>query len=130
MPEIKLSGGNSAVVKEIEDMTRGDVRAAFKLADLDGAGATGGELGMNTVGALQDAVMVQFILSWTLTDGDGRVLPINMKSIKSLRLRDYNPLMIAAQPALQEVMSNTDSSVDPTSTEPSSASDDTEPESS
>jgi hypothetical protein len=41
-------------------MTRGDIRAAFRLADLDGAKADAGELGMDMVGALQDAVLVRF----------------------------------------------------------------------
>ena len=126
MPTIKLSDDNSAEVREIEDMRRGDVRAAFKLADLDGATSATGQLGMDTVGALQDAVLVRFVVSWTLTNENGNPLPITMKTVKELKLRDYNPLAAAVAPVLTEVMSGQQETPDPTSEEPSSKSDDTD----
>ena len=125
MPEVKLSQCNTAEVRDPDDMTRGDVRAAFKLADLDGAPVSNGQLGMDTVGALQDAVLVQFIVSWTLKNENGNPLPIVMKTIKGLKLRDYKPLAAAVAPVLAEVISN--ETPDPTSEEPSSPSDSTEP---
>jgi hypothetical protein len=127
MPEVKLSDGNVAAVRELEDMTRGDVRAAFKLADLDGANTGTGQLGMDTVGALQDAILVRFVETWTLTDKEGKPLAISMKTVKGLRLRDYNPLATAVAPVLAEVISGNSETPDPTSEEPSSASDSTEP---
>lgn len=112
------------MVREVDDMTRGDIRAAFRLADIDGAKIESGELGMDTVGALQDAVLVRFIESWTFVDGD-RPMTINMKNVKNLRLRDYNPLAAAVQPVLGAVMTG-NATPDPTSVEPSSASDDSD----
>ena len=123
MPTIQLPDDNSAEVRDIEDMRRGDVRAAFKLADLDGANAQNGQLGMDTVGALQDAVLVRFIVSWTLTNENGNPLAITMKTIKELKLRDYNPLATAVAPVLTEVMSGQQETPDPTSEAPSSTSD-------
>ena len=124
MPTIKLSDDHSAEVREVDDMRRGDIRAAFKLADLDGAASQNGQLGMDTVGALQDAVLVRFIASWTLLNADGNPLPITMKTVKGLRLKDYNPLAVAVAPVLTEVMSGQqETTPDPTSEEPSSTSD-------
>lgn len=127
MPEVQLSNGNVAVVKDVEDMTRGDVRAAFKLADLDGATLNQGQLGMDAVGALQDAVLTRFVTSWTLTDGNGKTLPVNMKSVRALRLRDYNPLAEACAPHLAELMSGQAQEIpDPTSEAASSQPDSTD----
>jgi hypothetical protein len=126
MPEVKLSDGNTAVVRELEDMTRGDVRGAFKLADLDGVNTGTGQLGMDTVGALQDAILVRFVESWTLTDKEGKPLAVTMKTIKGLKLKDYNPLATAVAPVLGEVISGSSETPDPTSEELSSPSDDTD----
>ena len=126
MPTIQLSGDNSAEVRDIEDMRRGDVRAAFKLADLDGAATKDGQLGMDTVGALQDAVLVRFVVSWTLLNDDGNPLPITMKTVKGLRLKDYNPLATAVAPVLTEVMSGQQETPDPPPEAPSSTSDGTD----
>ena len=106
-------------------MTRGDIRAAFKMADLDGAAAQSGQLGMDTVGALQDAVLVRFVVSWTLKNEKGNTLPITMKTIKDLRLRDYNPLAAAVAPVLAEIISGQqEATPDPQSEDDSSRSDD------
>ena len=120
MPTIQLPDDNSAEVREVDDMRRGDVRAAFKLADLDGAASKDGNLGMDTVGALQDAVLVRFVVSWTLTNADGNPLPITMKTVKGLKLRDYNPLAAAVAPVLTEVMSGQQETPDPTPEDTSS----------
>ena len=127
MPEVQLSDGNVAEVRDVDDMTRGDVRAAFKLADLDGASPQAGQLGMDTVGALQDALITRFVVSWTLKDSGGRPLAVTMKSVKLLKLRDYKPLLAAVAPLLGEVMSGQqDATPDPTPAAPSSTSADTE----
>ena len=126
MPTIQLSGDHSAEVRDIEDMRRGDVRAAFKLADLDGATSQMGQLGMDTVGALQDAVLVRFVISWTLLNDNGNPLPITMKTVKELKLRDYNPLAVAVAPVLTEVMSGQQETPDPLSADSSSKPDGTD----
>ena len=126
MPTIELSNGNSAEVRDPEDMRRGDVRAAFKLADLDGADTQSGTLGMNTVGAIQDAILVRFIVSWTFRNEGDNPVPITMKTIKELRLRDYNPLALAVAPVLTEVMSGQQETPNPTTEDSSSRSDDSD----
>ena len=114
MPEIQLQNGHTATVREVDEMQRGHIRAAFKLADKDGASPTPGELGMDTVGALQDAVLTQFIVSWTLTNEAGNPKGITMRAIKELGLKDYNTLQQAAAPVLADVMSTTQETPDPT----------------
>lgn len=126
MPTIQLSDDNSAEVRDVEDMRRGDIRAAFKLADLDGAAAQNGQLGMDTVGALQDAILTRFVVSWTLLNENGNPLPITMKTVKELKLRDYNPLAVAVAPVLTEVMSGQQETPDPTPAGSSSKPDDTD----
>lgn len=127
MPEVQLTGDNTAQVRDIEDIERGDIRAVFANADKDGAKISGAELSMGTFGAIQDAVMVQFVDSWTLKDRNGKPLPIDIKSVKRLKLRDYNLLLVAVQPLLTEVMSGDQQAApDPTSEDNSSTSDDTD----
>lgn len=126
MREVQLSSDDTAQVREVDDIIRGDARIVYKLADKDGAVAVNGQLGMDTMGALQDAVVVQFTHSWTLTDSDGKSLPITMKTIKGLGLRQFNALATALAPVLTEIGGQQqDATPDPTSAANSSTSDDT-----
>lgn len=127
MPEIQLTGDNTAQVRDIDDIERGDIRAVFNLADRDGAKVIAGDLSMDTFGAIQDAVIVQFVESWTLKDRHGKPLPIDMKAVKRVKIRDYNMLATAMAPLTNEVMSGGQQTTpDPTSEDNSSTSDDTD----
>ncbi len=105
MKTVKLTGEHTAQVREVEDILRGDVREVYRLADRDGASTLNGQLGMDQIGALQDAVVVTFVESWTLVDGGGKMLPIDIKVVKKLRLRDYTALISALAEVLAEIMS-------------------------
>ncbi len=124
MQEVKLTGEHIAKVRDVEDILRGDVREVYRLADRDGASTSNGKLGMDTVGALQDAVIAVFVEEWTLTDSHGKRLPIDMKSVKKVPLRDYTALIKALADVLAEIMTGqSQETPDPTSEDNSSTPD-------
>jgi hypothetical protein len=109
MPTIELPDGHSAEIRDPTDVRRGDVRAVAAAADKDmtlSGDQQGGRTQMQAVGAMlgtatmQDTVVLRFVKSWTLTDDDGRPLPVTLDVIQDLPLRYYNPLAAATLPAL------------------------------
>lgn len=109
MPTIELPDGHTAEIRDPADVRRGDVRAVAAAADKDmtlsGDGkqlqAAGAMLGTAT---MQDALMVRFVKSWTLTDDDGQPLPITLEVVQDLPLRYYTPIAAPLVPVLAEIM--------------------------
>jgi hypothetical protein len=124
MPRVDLPDGHHADVREVADLRRSDVRAALKAADAQGVNLIGGQFGLDGVGAVQDGLLLQFIRSWTLTNGDGSSpLPVTAESIQDLPLHYHRPLADAIAPALAEVLGGGGARpVDPTSAARSSPS--------
>jgi hypothetical protein len=120
MGRVELPDGHHAELREVEDLRRGDVRAALKAADAQGVNLAEGQFGLDGIGALQDGLLVRFIRSWTLTNGDGvSPLPVTIDALQDLPLSVYQPLAAEIAPALAQVLGG-GQTVDPTSAAPSS----------
>jgi hypothetical protein len=120
MPRIELPDGHHAELRDPDDLRRADVRAAFRYADHEGVNLMAG-LGFDGVGALQDGLLLRFVRSWSLTNGDGSTpLEVTAEAIGELPLRYHRPLADAIAPALAEVMGTAQQPPDPTSAAPSS----------
>lgn len=126
MPRVDLPDGHHAEIRDIADLRRGDVRAAYRMADESGINLLKG-MGVDALGALQDAIVVRFVRRWTLTDkitkkaddATGKPLPVSMATVANLPLGYYQPLADATGPAFAQVV-NQDAGPDP-KLEPSSS---------
>lgn len=101
---VNLPDGHHAELRDITDLRRGDVRAAYRMADESGIDLTKG-LGVGALAAIQDALIVRFVRSWTIAGPDG-VLPVTMEAICDLPLSHYQPLANATQPAFAQVVNS------------------------
>lgn len=138
MPRIELPDGHWAELRDPADVRRGDVRAVAAAADRDmtltGSGdgqrmeAAGAMLGTAT---MQDALMVRFVTSWSLTGrefgrDDDEPLPVTLEVVQDLPLKLYKPIAAPLLGVLAEIMGGGGESngqaPDPLSAAPSSSS--------
>ena len=125
MPTVELPDGHSAEMRDPGDLRRGDVRAAFKQVDAQGVNLMDG-LGFDGVAALQDALLLRFIRTWTLTNGDGvSPLPVTADALQDLPLDVFAPLAAAIAPALARTLGGAETP-SPLSGAPSSTSERTD----
>ena len=109
MPTIQLPDGHTAELRDPNDVRRGDARAVAAAADKD-MKVTGDGKQMQAAGAMlgtatmQDALVARFVKSWTLTDDDGKPLPVTLEVVQDLPLRYYKPLAAPLIPVLVEIM--------------------------
>jgi hypothetical protein len=116
VPRIELPDGNYADLRELGDLRRADVRAALKSADDGSINLMEQKFGLDSIAAIQDGLLVRFIRSWSLVNGDGASpLPVTLESVQELPLRYYQPLGAFVAPVLQEVMANGEAPVSPLS---------------
>lgn len=121
MPTINLPDGNTAEMRDSDDLRRSDIRAALKAADAEGINVLGDGMGLLAIATIQEALVWRFVRRWSLVNGDGSTpLPITLENVRELPLKTFRPLGDYVQPLLQTVLGGGDEPVDPTSAAPSS----------
>jgi hypothetical protein len=122
MPTINLPDGNTAEMRDADDLRRSDIRAALKAADAEGINVLAGGMGLLAIATIQEALVWRFTRRWSLVNGDGTTpLPITLETVRDLPLGVFNPLGAYVQPLLQTVLGgDAGEPVDPTSAAPSS----------
>ncbi len=118
MATIHLPDGHSAELRDVGDLRRRDVKEALRVADAQGINLLEG-LGLSGISAIQEGLLLRFIKSWSLTNGEGP-LPVTIDSLQDLPLSYYRPLADAITPAMQQVLGEAQPPVDPTSAAASS----------
>lgn len=87
MQEVTLPSGETAVVKEPDDLTYGDREDFLSAMQIDLDGKAQGVTGGRVMADLERCLIVAGVASWTVTDPKtGATLPIPSVSGKALRL--------------------------------------------